>query len=63
MQMFDLQEMQMQAAEPQEVAPFLDRLRRAHDRAQIRMAANRIPDRDPRELSRDEDADLGRLGF
>lgn len=45
------------------VAPFLDRLRRAHDRAQIRMAANRIPDRDPRELSRDEDAALGRLGF
>lgn len=46
-----------------EVAPYLERLQRAHDRAQLRMAANLISDRDPRVLAEEDDLVLGRLGM
>lgn len=53
----------LKLSEGERLAPFLDRLNRAHERAQKRMAANRIPDRDMRALAPEDDLALGRLSL
>jgi hypothetical protein len=53
-------ELHVLGLDPQ-IVPHLERLDRAHARAQRRMAASRIPDRDPREMAPEEDIAIGRL--
>lgn len=45
------------------IAPCLERLQRAYDRAQRRMASNLIPAEDARRLDDEDDAALGRFGM
>ena len=51
----------LRLSQDEAVAPLLDRLQRAHDRAQKRMAACRIPDHDPRAMAPEDDIAIGRL--